>query len=200
MRYFIKGFRILGWPLQILMSVMDFIKGFSETEGSIFEKITAGLREAIIGFLELPIRFFSWITEKVLGFFGFEITGIADNILSGIREMFDFQKILVAFEYFFTYIKTLGRFLILPLNALVSILAFAIGFFESDGSFLEKIAAGFKKFIRYWTLIPMKIVAWLLGTIGDFFGIEWLSDAASTAVDTVLGFVDNFIDTIKICS
>ena len=85
-KWFIKGFKFLGWPLQILMSVIDFIKGFSETDGDLKDKIIGGVRTAFKGFIELPVTLIGWVTDKVLGLFGVEIEGgsaklIMDNIM-----------------------------------------------------------------------------------------------------------------------
>jgi hypothetical protein len=59
------GFKLLGWPLTLLLGVIDFVKGFMETEGSLFDKIKGGFTIAIMKFLELPIRALGWILEKL---------------------------------------------------------------------------------------------------------------------------------------
>lgn len=101
------GFKFLGWPLTIILGVIDFIKGFIATEGNLADKITGGVKGAIMGFLELPIRFFGWLVEKILGIFGVEVDGIADKILGFIRGFIDiwvgmFRPIIGAVEGLFT--------------------------------------------------------------------------------------------------
>jgi hypothetical protein len=59
------GFKRILWPLQLLLSFIDFIQGFMATEGSLFDKIKGGLLVAIIEFLELPIRALGWFLEKL---------------------------------------------------------------------------------------------------------------------------------------
>jgi hypothetical protein len=83
---FARGFKILGWPLTILMGVIDFIKGFMATEGDILAKIQGGVTASIQGFFELPAKIFGWVIDKILGIFGTEIEGgAASKILSGIN-------------------------------------------------------------------------------------------------------------------
>jgi hypothetical protein len=82
------GFKWLGWPLTIILSVIDFIRGYSEAEGSMFEKIKEGLWKALEGFIELPVMFLGWVIEKVLGFFGVEVEGIGNDMLKVIKDLF----------------------------------------------------------------------------------------------------------------
>jgi hypothetical protein len=87
-KFFKLGMKILGWPLQIIMSVIDFIKGFMETEGSIVDKIFGGLQKVVLEFLDLPIEALGWVIEKIAGFFGIEIKGAADTIRGWIKSLF----------------------------------------------------------------------------------------------------------------
>ena len=61
------GFKWLGWPLQILLSLIDFIRGYRASEGDILDKIKAGLLFALTSFFELPIRLFGWLMNKIFG-------------------------------------------------------------------------------------------------------------------------------------
>ena len=80
----------LSWPLMILSSVGDFIDGFIKTEGNLFDKVSGGLRSSVMSFLQLPIDFIGWVTEKTLSLFGFEITGISEKISKGFEKLFFF--------------------------------------------------------------------------------------------------------------
>jgi len=84
------GFKILGWPLVLILGLIDFIKGFMGTEGSMVDKIKGGLIAAIKGFFLPIIWVFDWvgkklgigkigtqIFEKVSKLFGYIIDGIA---------------------------------------------------------------------------------------------------------------------------
>jgi len=85
------GFKWIGWPLQLLLGIFDFIKAFKETEGTLWEKLKEGLWAAIEGFIEMPVRLLTWAVEKVLEWFGIKFDGAkaADKIMSIVRKMFD---------------------------------------------------------------------------------------------------------------
>jgi len=81
------GFQKLAWPITIVFALIDFIKGFSATQGDIFEKIKGGLSAAVRGFIEMPIKLLGWITDWVLGKFGLETeigSKAAQYIIDGI--------------------------------------------------------------------------------------------------------------------
>jgi hypothetical protein len=80
----------LGWLLNIVFAFIDFMKGFREKEGTLFEKIKAGLWAAIEGFIELPVKFFGWVVEKVAGLFGVELEGVSNRIMGWIKKIYDF--------------------------------------------------------------------------------------------------------------
>jgi hypothetical protein len=82
---FVKGMKFLGWPLTILMGVIDFIKGFAKTEGSIADKIMGGLKEAIMGIIEMPLRVIGWAFDKLTG-----SEGSGDKIVEFVSGWIDF--------------------------------------------------------------------------------------------------------------
>jgi hypothetical protein len=84
----IKGFNTLVWPLQIVLSLIDFVKGFMATEGDLLDKIKGGVMVAIMKFLELPIRAFGWLLEQI----GVEdaTAKIAGRVKQVIGFIFDF--------------------------------------------------------------------------------------------------------------
>lgn len=140
-RAFMYGFKILGWPLTILIGIYDFIMGFIDTEGTLLDKIKGGFQAALMGFIEMPIRFISWLIEKVAGFFGIEITGLADGILGWISGMFD---------------KLLDLVLNLPL------IAFLVGFFSTEGTFMEKLKGGFNNMVKGLITLFATIWNWIV--------------------------------------
>jgi hypothetical protein len=113
---FARGFKILGWPLTIIMGVIDFISGFMDTEGNIIDKIKGGLIETVKGFIEMPVKLIGWISDWVLGLFGIEIEGGSGQaILNGIMKAVDvaldiiiwpFKKLWEGIESVITYFKT----------------------------------------------------------------------------------------------
>jgi hypothetical protein len=101
------GFTKLAWPLQIIMSVIDFIKGFQQTEGNLADKVIGGIKNALFKFFELPVKIIGWIVEKVLGLFGVEVDGVAGKIMDFLKSWWDtifslFRPIIGLIEGFFT--------------------------------------------------------------------------------------------------
>lgn len=87
------GFKFFGWPLNILLAVIDFIKGFTQTKGDLLAKIMGGLEAAIQGFLELPINLLGWVVDWVREkIFGVDISKKGDfaggvkNFISGVFD------------------------------------------------------------------------------------------------------------------
>lgn len=70
---FLKGFKLLGWPLAIIWSVIDFVKAFIAEQGTIFDKVKAGAKAAFDSLFDLPIRLLGWVVDKIAGLFGIEI-------------------------------------------------------------------------------------------------------------------------------
>jgi len=60
------GFRKLVWPLQIIFSIIDFISGYMDTEGSIMDKIKGGLKNVIMKFIEWPIQMLTKLVNKIM--------------------------------------------------------------------------------------------------------------------------------------
>jgi hypothetical protein len=98
------GFKYLGWPLQIILSLIDFIRGFAAAEGDIFERVKAGVMVAIIRFLELPIRAFGWILEKL----GWE--DATSDILNGVIFFFSNILDIIIFPFKWIYNTLKGTF------------------------------------------------------------------------------------------
>jgi hypothetical protein len=70
------------------MSVIDFIKGYSGTEGAMFDKVKEGLWKALEGFIELPVKFVGWLAESVLGWFGVEVKDVSGKMMAVIKNGF----------------------------------------------------------------------------------------------------------------
>jgi hypothetical protein len=88
------GFKFLGWPLTILMAIIDFIRTFIKTEGDIVTRVTTALHSAIVGIFEMPLRILGWLVEKFASVFGIQITGLGDflatsfsNLVAGILNL-----------------------------------------------------------------------------------------------------------------
>jgi ElaB/YqjD/DUF883 family membrane-anchored ribosome-binding protein len=118
------GFKFLGWPIQILFSLYDFIKGFMNTEGNLADKLLGGLKGVFLGFFELPVKLIGWVIEKVLGLFGIKVSGVADKILGFFMGFI---------EYWVAWFRP--------------IIGFLEGFFTTEGSLIDKLKGGFKGFL-----------------------------------------------------
>ena len=160
------GFKWLGWPLTIILSVIDFIRGFAETEGTLFDKIKGGLWEALEGFIELPVMAIGWVVEKVAGWFGVEVEGVAGKIMNVLQGVFD---------------------LIMDFNPMKPFIDFIEGFWNKEGTFTEKLKAGmdnliagmmrnFEKWIRPLMDAITPIVAGVHNFFVDFWNsvVEWI--------------------------
>lgn len=89
------GMKVFGWPLTILLGVIDFFKAFSSTHGDTEDKIKAGLLGVVGGLIELPVKLLGWIADWMLGLFGVQIEGgagqeIMDRIQNLTTELIDF--------------------------------------------------------------------------------------------------------------
>jgi len=87
------GFKVLGWPLTILLGIIDAIKA-SWTKykegGTVYEIIMAGIKGAFMGLFELPIKILGWIGDKILSLFSVEIEGgLAQKIMDVLSNVFD---------------------------------------------------------------------------------------------------------------
>lgn len=169
------GFKWLGWPLTLILSVIDFIKGFRESKGeTMWEKIKDGLWAAVEGFIGLPVKFIGWVVEKVAGLFGVELDGVGDKIMGWLREAFDF---------------------LLDINPIKPITNFFIGFFSKDGSFMEKIKAGFQTMIDSvmdtfdkWVKPVIEVISPIITGVIDFFKDIW-----NTILDWMIGKVPSWL-------
>jgi len=89
------GFKVLGWPFTILMGLIDFVKGFMNSNGDILDKLKSGLYSAIMGFVEAPILLIGTITDWVLKLFGIDgpeggsAKVILEKVKSGINIALD---------------------------------------------------------------------------------------------------------------
>ncbi len=87
------GFKVLGWPLTVLLGIIDFIRGFISEygeSGSIVEALKAGLKSAFMGLFEAPVYLIGLLGDWVLKQFGVEVKGgLASKIMDAISSIFD---------------------------------------------------------------------------------------------------------------
>ena len=85
---FMKGFSKLFWPIQIIMSIFDFVEGWQKSEGSMLEKAYSGMRNVFMKFFQLPVEMlegaWNWVAKEL----GFE--GVAKgSFMKGVGASFD---------------------------------------------------------------------------------------------------------------
>lgn len=165
-RAFLWGFKVLGWPLTIILGVIDFIIGVVTSKADTWAgRIMDGLMKAVDGFLGLPVKLLGWVIEKVAGLFGVEVTGVADKIMGVIRwiveAMFGWMKPIVGFiEGFISggpagAVKGFVDGIKSMINHLISIFPepvqkMIIGFFSNLGEFFGILVEKFKGLLSWF--------------------------------------------------
>lgn len=95
-----KGMIKFFWPIQIVLSIIDFIKGFMKTEGTFIDKLKGGLYNVVWGLVGWLIEFPAWIIEKILNKVGVDIQPgtIAENVKKGFFKILDLSPIGLVFR------------------------------------------------------------------------------------------------------
>ena len=171
------GFTKLAWPIQIVMSIFDFIEGWRATEGNIADKFIAGMKNAFLKFIELPVKLIGWIVEKTLGLFGVKTEGVADKIMGWISKVID---------------MFLGWFR--------PIIGFFEGFFGTEGSFIDRLKAGIGGFFNGISDF-FEGIKGVFGGLMEKLGIlPWFEKAQAffkLLADNVGPLFEIFVDKIK---
>ena len=152
------GFKWLGWPLTLILSLIDFIKGYAEAEGGTLEKIKAGLWSALEGLLEFPVSVMAWFVEGLLSWFGIEELNLKDKIMGFLKDGFGyiFDGIIYIGKEFGLWVwdtakmlwnglKTLGSFIANIWNAMLDGAIFVLSkmpFTEKKIAKLESLKIG----------------------------------------------------------
>ena len=93
------GFKWLGWPLSILLGIIDGVKAFFGTDGSFTEKLIAGFTAFFDSIFELPIKLLAWLPNKILEMFGIDID-VGDKVINFFHSLI--EKVVTIFDNFFT--------------------------------------------------------------------------------------------------
>jgi hypothetical protein len=154
----LKGFRLFGWPLTIILSAIDFIKGFVTTEGNLIDKIKGGLMSVVKGFIELPVKLIGWVADWVLGLFGVQKPegGSAKLIMDGIMRV-----VSIGIDIIMAVPRTIYEFFSAILNR------------SEDTSIFEAI-------MNFISELPKRLGVWILENIP---GAKW----AYTQIQDLLG-------------
>jgi hypothetical protein len=161
------GFKFLGWPIAVLFGIIDFVRGFIKeygTSGSIIESIGVGLKTAIMGFIELPVKIIGWMIDKVLGWFGVEGADSAKKMLGWIGDSFDFVFGIIKWYW----------------TTLIGIFKMVFGgLYDLIKPFADKVWPEIKKWATLMFTVLETIWSFLGGiakTILERFGIEFGDD------------------------
>jgi len=211
------GFKFLGWPLQIIFSLIDFIKGFAKSnEKSFFGKFKDGVVEMITSFFEMPIRLLAWMIEKVS--FG-KIRGLGDDWISLFRE--NVLGIFAPLTYVLSIIKNvgstlnkLGKFgkmlkfigklfpkfigkLFYPITILLSVFDFVKGFAESeDKSIFGRLKSGIVSVFMGLVELPLKILGFVIDKIISFVTGSDFTGSGNSLIKIVKGTFSFIVDSI----
>lgn len=150
------GFKVLGWPLAIIIGVIDFIRGFMKSDSkTIIGKVIDGLKFAFTEFFDLPVKFIGWLVEKILGMFGVKVEGVAGKIM---------DKLLWIFEVGTGWIRAIGGLIEGFIEG---------GPIEGLKRFFEGITNMFKTLISIFPESMQNMIVDFFVMLGDFFVMLW---------------------------
>jgi hypothetical protein len=204
---FSVGFKFLGWPLTILLGVVDFFKGFiGSSETTFMGKLTDGIKEVFTGFLDIPIKIFGWMVDKTLSLFGIEfetktstiitkgLNFLLDYLLSPIKSLSSiFSDVGNVFSDIFSIIKdvfSIAYAIFSPLWGDFSNLKNILPLFKDIGS---KI---FDAIITMITMIPKYFLTMIenqFKNLGELIGVDLtkpIEKIKTGLVKTFVGFFD----------
>ena len=188
----------IGIAIGVIMSAVDFIKGFVQTQGDMFDKLTGGIKSAIMGLFTIPLKFIGWIGDKILGIFGVEIEGgFGKKLVDGFGwymdkildiTMFIPRMIWKGVKTIWNSIKWIGevidgiaKILFLPFKYLWKSVSKTVGILWSGIKWVGDIIKGVIDIL----LTPFNMV-W--GLVKSFFdGILPTIDKIETIFDSILG-------------
>ena len=83
------GFKILGWPLMIILGIIDFIQGWRATNGDWQDKLIGGLKQVLHGLLDFPLEILGWAWDWLMNQFGIESSGTGDKLKKWADTIFE---------------------------------------------------------------------------------------------------------------
>jgi len=134
------GFTKLLFPLQILLSVFDFIEGFMAAEGDLIDKYKAGMENVVMKFIEWPAKMIGKLVDWL---FDREEGTTEGEIISGVKWYID---------KFFSLIGTI-------FEAIKVALKFVIDTLEEVS--WEKTLEAINNIRTWMDELPDKITAWV---------------------------------------
>jgi len=164
-------------PINILLGLIDFIEGFTSTQGTLVEKIKAGLQEVVQGLIGFPVKLLGWVVDWLLGLVGVEIEGgVASHAMDIIN-------------------RTVGLIIDYFLAPITAIRNFVQGFQTGEGNFLQKISNGIQQAITSIIRIPVSFIGWMINNIAGWFGYDL--EATKVIMEKIKAFMDTLFAPIK---
>lgn len=175
-----KGVPVLGWAITAIMGVIDFFTAFNNTQGTMYEKIKAGVTGILTGFFDPVFGLFGWIADKVLNIFGIDVEGgvgakLKEGFSSIISSFFSLNETIVTFftetiSNLFSSIKTAisntwekltnGDFIDSIIDRLTSfaenIFEFVKSLVPDFGSIRDNLFEKAKEYLPDWVIDKMK--------------------------------------------
>ncbi len=212
---FAAGFKILGWPLTILLGAIDFFKGFiGSSEKTFMGKLTDGLKSAVVGLFDLPIMVIGWVVDTMLGWVGLDfekgagsamkdmlgvlldvvlspfksLSVIFDGIGDVIGNVIDIGKGIISF--FGNLISGMWNLLTGDFDGAIKNLS---GMGSSIKSIFSNLFDGLMSFMttlpKYFIEVIKNNVSSVFTSIGDFLGIDGLGAIITDVWDNFVGSV-----------
>ena len=175
---FMSGFSKLFYPIQIVLSIFDFVSAFRSKEGNFFEKFKAGLVGVVMGIMELPLIALGWIGDKILGLFGVEVEGgLGSKLVSGFKWVTE---------------KIFG-FIMWPFNIISNLIS---GFKNTEGSFFDKVKGGLVNMVSGIMKLPLTALGWMWDKILGLFGVEIKGGIGKKFISGFKWVIGNLFDLI----
>lgn len=194
---FAAGMKWLALPLRIIMSMVDFMKGYmGSSETSMVGKIKDGVISMIHGILDLPAMLLGWLWDKALNIFGIESKGTAGKMVEwidqGLHAVFD--PLIHIFDRFTDSFSNIFG-----------------GFFGAIGNFVSMlwnlVTLDFSGVSLAWDAVLDNILKFFKGLVGIFWNMPvvgwgktmwgWIKDALTgTIFDPIIQLLTKLGDWI----
>jgi len=190
--------RLIGksfYVFSVILSVFDFIRGFTKTEGPFLEKLKAGLYAAFEGIFRFPVKIIGKAVDWVLGLFNVTIEGGAGAAMWDVTAKTFKTVMSVFFGYWSAVIDVIKIAATLLKEAIVGLWNLISPYV---GPVIEWIGNMITNYIGpLFSLVTKKVVSFF-NTISD--AVSWLAkplDEGETMWGRLKGVMKDLADSIK---
>lgn len=176
---FLKLIGKILWPIGIIMSLFDGVTKYQETEGTQYDKITAGIAATVGSFLGAPLDLLKNLLAWVLGKFGFDKT-------AQVIKDFSIQDKIT---------DLLTGILLFPKKAI----AWIKDKFSFDDGIMKGLWTGMMatlKLVGGIYMIPFDMATSAVKWIASKFGWELPEDFTLNPLKLITKFVDSFTQLV----